>query len=177
MLLTKFFLILLAFLPMTDQWTRVNTDQHISFLMPHRPEKLQRFTNGISSNVYQTKNITTVFGVVCSDFTSKDLKITNENAQRLYEELKKGSLFMETAYLKNEKTIPYDNMIIKEIEYSFFKGDYEMTYFKRFIFRDNYVYQITIGGRSRFLEQIELEKEAFFNSISFPAPQPKTPEK
>lgn len=169
MLITKIFLILLTLLPIGNQWIRVNTDQHISFLMPNRPEKLQKFTNGIPSQIYQTKNITSVFGIVCSNFALKDLKITNENVQRLYEELKTGSLFMETAYLKNEKTIPYDNMIIKEIEYSFFKGDYEMTYFKRFIFRDNYVYQITIGGRSRFLEQIELEKEAFFNSISFPA--------
>ena len=91
-----------------------------------------------------TKDLTCVFGIVCSDMSSKKIRITSEYAQILYEEHKKGSLSIETAILKEEKTIPYENMIIKEIQYSIYKDKYEMTYIKRFIFRDNYIYQISI---------------------------------
>ena len=99
--------------------------------------------------------------------------LTSEYAQILYEELKKGSLSIETAILKEEKTIPYENMIIKEIQYSIYKDKYEMTYIKRFIFRDNYIYQISIGGRTRHMSVIQNEMETFFNSISFHDPTEK----
>lgn len=172
MLLVKILLLFLPLFPAHTNWLRIETEQHISFLFPYRPESLRKTINDIPSYIYQTKNLTTVFGVVCSDFGAKGIKVDNENVQRLYQELKTGSLSVESAYLKAEKTIPYDNMIIKEIEYSIFKDNYEMTYFKRFIFRDNYVYQLTIGGRTRFLNEIEKEKEVFFNSISFTDPTP-----
>lgn len=58
-------------------------------------------------------------------------------------------------------------MLIKEIEYTILKDKYEMTYFKRFIFRENYIYQISIGGRTRHQDVILKEKEIFFNSITF----------
>ena len=58
-------------------------------------------------------------------------------------------------------------MLIKEIEYTILKDKYEMTYFKRFIFRENYIYQISIGGRTRHQDIILEEKEIFFNSITF----------
>lgn len=177
MLFTKFFFLLLAFLPIGNEWIRIQTDQHISFLMPYRPEKLQKTIDGIPSYIYQTKDLTCIFGVVCSDFSAKGIKITRENTQRLYEELRTGSLSQETAALKGEKTLSFDNMIIKEIEYSIFKDNYEMTYFKRFIFRDKYVYQITIGGRTRFLDILEEGKEIFFNSISFTDTISPTPAK
>ena len=122
---------------------------------------------------YQTKDLTCVFGIVCSDMSSKKIRITSEYAQILYEELKKGSLSIETAILKEEKTIPYENMIIKEIQYSIYKDKYEMTYIKRFIFRDNYIYQISIGGRTRHMSVIQNEMETFFNSISFHDPTEK----
>lgn len=172
MLLAKILLLFLPLFPAHTNWLRIETEQHISFLFPYRPESLRKTINDIPSYIYQTKNLTTVFGVVCSDFGAKGIKIDNKNVQRLYQELKTGSLSVESAYLKTERTIPYDNMIIKEIEYSIFKDNYEMTYFKRFIFRDNYVYQLTIGGRTRFLDEIEKEKEVFFNSISFTDPTP-----
>lgn len=44
-----------------------------------------------------------------------------------------------------------------------------MTYFKRFIFKNKYIFQISIGGRSRHRDIIEAEKDIFFNSISFPS--------
>ena len=169
MLFSKIFLLLWMLLPANNAWIRTVTDQDISFLMPYHPEKIQKTINGIPSYVYQTKDLTCVFGVVCSDFGAKGLKITQEDTPRLYKELKAGTLTVPTAQLKEEKTIPYDDMIIKEIEYSIYKDNYEMTYFKRFIFRDNYVYQITIGGRTRFLDILEEGREVFFNSISFPS--------
>lgn len=175
MLFIKFFFLLLTFLPVGNEWIRVKTDQQISFLMPYRPEKLQKMINGIPSYIYQTKDLTCVFGVVCSDFSAKGIKVTRENSQRLYEELRTGSLSQKTALLKGEKTLSFDNMIIKEIEYTIFKDNYEMTYFKRFIFRDKYVYQITIGGRTRFFDQLEEGKEIFFNSIIFTDTNPLTP--
>lgn len=173
MLLLKILLFLLPVLPSHTSWLRIETKQQISFLFPYKPESFRKTIDGIPSYVYQTKNLTSVFGVVCSDFGAKGIGIGNENAQHLYQEMKTGSLSVESAYLKAEKTIPYDNMIIKEIEYSTFKDDYEMTYFKRFIFRDNYIYQLTIGGRTRFINEIKAEKEVFFNSVSFTSSKPQ----
>ena len=160
-------------MPDSGKWQRIQTPECISFLFPNTPEKIVNTNNGIRSTIYQTKDLTCVFGIVCSDMSSKKIRITSEYAQILYEELKKGSLSIETAILKEEKTIPYENMIIKEIQYSIYKDKYEMTYIKRFIFRDNYIYLISIGGRTRHMSVIQNEMETFFNSISFHDPTEK----
>ena len=168
MILFKIFLLTLTLLPAEDiKWQRVDTEEQISFLFPNYPQKLQKLVQGIPSTIYQTKDLTCVAGVVCSDLSSKNIKLDNETAMLFYEELKKGTLAMETAILKNESSVPYDNLLIKEIEYSIIKGKYEMTYYKRFIFRDNYIYQISIGGRTRHLDILQKEREVFFNSITF----------
>lgn len=168
MILFKIFLLLLTLLPVEDiKWQRVDTEEQISFLFPNHPQKLQKLVQGIPSTIYQTKDLTCVAGVVCSDLSSKKVKLDNETAMLFYEELKKGTLAMETAILKNESSVSYDNLLIKEIEYSIIKGKYEMTYYKRFIFRDNYIYQISIGGRTRHLDILQKEREVFFNSITF----------
>ncbi len=173
MLLIKISLLFSLLLPDSGKWQRIQTPECISFLFPNTPEKIVNTNNGIRSTIYQTKDLTCVFGIVCSDMSSKKIRITSEYAQILYEELKKGSLSIETAILKEEKTIPYENMIIKEIQYSIYKDKYEMTYIKRFIFRDNYIYQISIGGRTRHMSVIQNEMETFFNSISFHDPTEK----
>ncbi len=168
MILFKIFLLTLTLLPVEDiKWQRVDTEEQISFLFPNYPQKLQKLVQGIPSTIYQTKDLTCVAGVVCSDLSSKNIKLDNETAMLFYEELKKGTLAMETAILKNESSVPYENLLIKEIEYSIIKGKYEMTYYKRFIFRDNYIYQISIGGRTRHLDILQKEREVFFNSITF----------
>lgn len=168
MILFKIFLLTLTLLPVEDiKWQRVDTEEQISFLFPNYPQKLQKLVQGIPSTIYQTKDLTCVAGVVCSDLSSKKVKLDNETAMLFYEELKKGTLAMETAILKNESSVSYDNLLIKEIEYSIIKGKYEMTYYKRFIFRDNYIYQISIGGRTRHLDILQKEREVFFNSITF----------
>ena len=166
-LLINLVFLLTALLPADGKWQRVNTMEQISFLMPNAPEKLKKNVNGIPSTIYQTKDLTCVTGVVCSDMSSKNVPLTGEMAQAIYEELKKGTLAMETAILKDEITVPYENMLIKEIQYSVIKDKYEMTYFKRFIFRENYIYQVSIGGRTRHMDLIKKEREVFFNSITF----------
>ena len=167
MLLFKILFIALTILPVDGKWQRIKTDEKISFLFPNNKQKLNRTTNGIPSTIYQTKDLTCVFGVVCSNMSSKKIDLTNETALALYHELKTGSLEVPTAILKQEITVPYENMLIKEIEYSIIKDKFEMTYFKRFIFRENFIYQISIGGRTRHLDIILKEKNVFFNSILF----------
>lgn len=169
LLFFKILFLLTSLLPADTGWQRINTDQGISFLFPNHPQKLEKLINGIPSTIYQTKDLACVAGVVCSNMSAKKVKITTEYAQLLYEELKKGTLSLETASLQEEKTIPYENMLIKEIRYTIIKDNHEMTYFKRFIFRDNYIYQITIGGRTRHWNILVEEKDTFFNSVYFPA--------
>ena len=99
--------------------------------------------------------------------SSKKITLRGETAQAIYEELKTGSLASEKGKLKQEITVPYENMLIKEIEYTILKDKYEMTYFKRFIFRNNKVYQVTIGAKTRHFDILKEEREIFFNSFLF----------
>lgn len=113
MLVLKLLLSLLTLLPTDARWQRIETDQHISFLFPNNVQKLQRKTNGIPSYIYQTKDLTCVFGVVCSDFSNQKISFSDpNNALAIYEQLKKGSVDMETAILKNEQTVPYELSLI-----------------------------------------------------------------
>ena len=80
---------------------------------------------------------------------------------------KKESVSMPTAKLTGEKRIPDVDMDIREISYTIMKDEEEMTYFKRFIFRDNCMYQLTIGGKTEDLEELESQRDKFFNSVKF----------
>lgn len=168
MLILKLLFLWSALFPQSGGWQRIETGQGISFLFPNGAQHLKKETNGILSDIYQTKDLACVLGVVCSDFSNQKIGLNRENTLALYEQLKNGSVDMETAILKNERTVPYENMLIKEIEYSIIKDNYEMTYFKRFIFRENMVYQITIGARTRLLDILQKERDIFFNSVYFP---------
>lgn len=168
MLILKLLFLWSALFPQSGGWQRIETGQGISFLFPNGAQHLKKETNGILSDIYQTKDLACVLGVVCSDFSNQKIELNRENTLALYEQLKNGSVDMETAILKNERTVPYENMLIKEIEYSIIKDNYEMTYFKRFIFRENMVYQITIGARTRLLDILQKERDIFFNSVYFP---------
>ena len=81
--------------------------------------------------------------------------------------MKKESVSMPTAKLTGEKRIPDVDMDIREISYTIMKDEEEMTYFKRFIFRDNCMYQLTIGGKTEDLEELESQRDKFFNSVKF----------
>lgn len=167
MSLLKIFLIAFTLLSPQGKWQRIHTSEQISFLLPNFPQKLKETVNGIPSTIYQTKDLTCVAGVVCSDLSDKNIRLTEEVAAALYEELKAGTLNLKTAMLKKETTVPDERMLIKELEYTLIKDRFEMTYFKRFIFRGNYIYQLSIGGRTRHRDIIEQEKETFFNSVFF----------
>ena len=172
MLLIKISLLFSLLLPDSGKWQRIQTPECISFLFPNTPEKIVNTNNGIRSTIYQTKDLTCVFGIVCSDMSSKKIRITSEYAQILYEELKKGSLSIETAILKEEKTIPYENMIIKEIPEPLVDVDGPLQ-FQPALLDYNDIYQISIGGRTRHMSVIQNEMETFFNSISFHDPTEK----
>ena len=89
MLLIKISLLFSLLLPDSGKWQRIQAPECISFLFPNTPEKIVNTNNGIRSTIYQTKDLTCVFGIVCSDMSSKKIRITSEYAQILYEELKK----------------------------------------------------------------------------------------
>lgn len=152
----------------TSEWKRVTTEQGISFLFPSYPQHKQQMTGNFHSDVYQTKDIACVYGVVASDFSNQPEFFAPENIQSFYDQMLKGSLEVPTAILKDERSVEFDGILIKEIEYSVIDGKYEMTYFKRFIFRAPYIYQISIGGRSRHRDFLLQNREIFFSSISFP---------
>ena len=168
--LLKLLLLFHLLAPTQENWQRINTPNGLSFLFPNHPQKLSREVDQIPATIYQTKNAACVFGVVCSDFSGKEMLFTAENFGPVYEEMKKGSLDVGRTLLKKEYTVPSEEYIIKEIEYTILKDNHEMTYFKRFIFNKNMIYQITIGGRNRHLDIIQKEKEIFFNSIHFITP-------
>lgn len=167
MILLKLLIIALLLPVGEEKWIRVETDQHVSFLFPNTPQKIEKNVDGIPTVIYQTKDLVCVAGIVCSDMTSKNYPPDKATAALLYEEMKKSTLSMGNVTLRNEISVPDENMLIKEIEYTIIKDKNEMTYFKRFIFRNNYIYQITIGARNRFMDMLKTEKEIFFNSITF----------
>ena len=151
-----------------SSWQRVEDEKYnISFALPNKPEKISRFSGKIPVVVYQTKTSMAVMGIVCSGFEQGGIPINGETVNKLYEEMKAGSLEVETALLKKESTVPFNDLLVKEIEYTVVSNRQEMTYFKRFIFRDGIAYQITIGGRTRHRALLEEMKTTLFNSLNF----------
>lgn len=168
MALFKFIMIgLLVLTPPQEDWVKIRGDQHISFLFPNRGQRVKKDTKDIHSWIFQTKNITCVFGVVCTQLVKEKGVLDAFTLNQLYLKMKKESVSMPSARLTSERTIPQRNMDIKEITYTIMKDDHEMTYYKRFIFRDNYMYQITIGCRTGQMNELLPQKDKFFNSVTF----------
>lgn len=168
MSILKFILIgWLVLLPTQDDWVKIKGDQQITFLFPSRGERFKKEVNGMRSWIFQTKNLTCVFGVVCTQLTEKSGVLDAYTLDQLYIAMKKESVSMPTAKLLYERRFPQRSLDVREISYSWMKDTVEMTYFKRFIFRDNYMYQITIGGDTKDLEEIVPQKDKFFNSVKF----------
>ena len=147
---------ILCLAPEKDGWVRINGDNYISFSFPSRGERFKKEVNNMRSWIFQTKNITCVFGAVCTQLTKEKGVLDEYTINQLYISMKKESVSMPTAKLTGEKRIP-DVDIDEE----------EMTYFKRFIFRDNCMYQLTIGGKTEDLEELESQRDKFFNSVKF----------
>ncbi len=161
------FICFLCQTPEKSDWVRINGDNYISFSFPSRGERFKKEVNNIRSWIFQTKNVTSVFGVVCTQLTKEKNVLDEFTINQLYISMKKESVSMPTAKLVEEKKIPDLNLDIREISYTILKNGEEMTYFKRFIFRDNCMYQLTIGGKTEDIEEIKLQKDKFFNSVKF----------
>ena len=56
---------ILCLVPEKDGWVRINGDNYISFSFPSRGERFKKEVNNMRSWIFQTKNITCVFGAVC----------------------------------------------------------------------------------------------------------------
>lgn len=168
MYLFKFILIsLLIATPAKEDWVRIKGDKQMSFLFPSRGQHFKKNIGNIPSWIFQTKNVTCVFGVVCTQLLKEKGQLDSYTLQQLYVRMKKESVSMPTARLKSEKTILHKNMDIKEICYTIIKNKHEMTYYKQFIFRDNCMYQVTIGAPTSLIRELEAQKEKFFNSVQF----------
>lgn len=133
--------------------------------MPVRHQHLNKELNGIQSEIFQTKDLTCVYGIVASNFKKTDF--SKQPIEKIYQAMKEGSLLERSAVLKSEQSVAYKKMLVKEIKYSVIRKKKEYIYYKRFIFRKNFSYQISIGAFHRHLNELEANKEIFFNSIDF----------
>lgn len=168
MSILKFILIgLLAFTQQKEEWVKIKGDYQITFLFPSRSERLKKDVNNIRSWIYQTKNATCVFGVVCTQLTKEKGVLDAYTLNQLYIAMRKELVAMPTAKVLSEKRIPSKNTEIWEINYTVVKDKEEMTYFKRFIFRDNCMYQVSIGAKTEDMEELEPQMRKFFNSVVF----------
>ena len=148
------------------EWIEHKSEESkISFKFPNKVQILNKELNGIKSQVFQTKDLTCIFGIVASRFEKYDF--SREPITDIYKEMKEGSLFDKTAVLLNEHSSIYNKMLVKDIKYSILHKKMEYTYYKRFIFRGHYIYQISIGAMNRHTNELEAKKEKFFNTITF----------
>lgn len=150
------------------EWKKIESEKSkIKFSLPEQPIVQNKDLNGISIEVYSYKDAVTVFGVVASDFSKVGINFTYSDPTEYYEEMKEGSLVSGNTILINERAVPYQKMLGKEIEYTQLVGKHEYTYFKRFFFRGNFIYQIAIGGPSRMKRILIDKKNLYFNSVEF----------
>ena len=53
------------------EWQRVKTDHGVAFTMPENPTQNVTTQDGIPTYIYQCRDLSCVFGVVCADFNDK----------------------------------------------------------------------------------------------------------
>lgn len=97
---------ILCLAPEKDGWVRINGDNYISFSFPSRGERFKKEVNNMRSWIFQTKNITCVFGAVCTQLTKEKGVLDEYTINQLYISMKKESVSMPTAKLTGEKRIP-----------------------------------------------------------------------
>lgn len=158
-------------LPQQEDWVRIHGDPYMSFLFPNQGERLKKDVNKMRSWIFQTKDSVCVYGVVCTQLTKEEGVLDSYTLNQLYLALKKESVSMPTAVLREEKVYLDRHMDIREIRYTIMKDKREMTYYKRFIFRDNCMYQITIGALTGQKDELERCKKKFFDSVKFEKPK------
>lgn len=147
----------------------VNTSEKskISFKLPEKAYLKNSEINGIKSEIFSFKDISSVYGIVASDFSALDYDFSHSDTSVFFEQMKRSSLTDPSAKLISERSVAYKRMIIKEITYTQKIKNSEYTYYKRFIFKGQYLYQISIGGPSKIKQILLNKKYLFFNSIEF----------
>ncbi len=149
------------------KWEKIVSEKSkISFSLPGKPYIQNKEMNDIQTEVFSFRDASTVFGIVASDFSSKNFNFNNSDYTEFYEQMKASSL-RHTSKLVVEHAIPYQQMLGKEIVYTEMIGKKEYTYYKRFFFRNHYIYQVVIGGPSRIKQVLLDKKRLFFNSVVF----------
>ncbi|WP_321280069.1 hypothetical protein [Marinifilum fragile] len=151
-----------------EEWKKIESEKSkIRFSIPDQPIVHNKDLNGISIEVFSYKDAVTVFGIVASDFSKVGIDFSYSDPSEYYEEMKEGSLVSSGTILLEERSVAYQKMLGKEIEYTQMVGKHEYTYFKRFFFRGKYIYQIAIGGPSRMKRILLDKKNLYFNSVEF----------
>lgn len=97
---------LLTFSSPSDEWIRVKGPDHLSFLFPNHAQRLKKEIEGAQSWIFQTKNLTCVFGVVCTKLNTEKGTFKDLTVAQLYQQMKKETLTVESAVLKEEKKHP-----------------------------------------------------------------------
>lgn len=85
---------ILCLAPEKDGWVRINGDNYISFSFPSRGERFKKEVNNMRSWIFQTKNITCVFGAVCTQLTKEKGVLDEYTINQLYISMKKESVSM-----------------------------------------------------------------------------------
>ena len=80
---------ILCLAPEKDGWVRINGDNYISFSFPSRGERFKKEVNNMRSWIFQTKNITCVFGAVCTQLTKEKGVLDEYTINQLYISMKK----------------------------------------------------------------------------------------
>lgn len=149
-----------------DWQTTIDKKSKISFKLPGKPNIQNKTLNGITTQIFSYRDAATVFGVVASDFSAKKLNFNHSDYSELYEQMKKSSIKADAKFI-TENSIPYQQLLGKEIIYTEIIRKKEYTYYKRFFFHNNFIYQIVVGGPSRFKKLLLDKKQLFFNSVTF----------
>lgn len=150
------------------KWVKTKSEKSkISFDLPETPHIRNQEFNGIVSEVFSYRDVANIYGLVASDFSSIKVDFTQTDPSEYYKQMKEGSLLSSDAMLISEQSVAYKRILGKEIVYTMMVGKHEYTYFKRFFFKNQFIYQITIGGPSRMKRVLLDKKQIYFNSIQF----------
>ncbi len=149
-------------------WVKTKSEKSkISFELPETPNVRNQELNGITSEVFSHRDAANIYGIVASNFSGLDLDFNHSDPTEYYNQLKEGSLLSSNTRLISEQGVSYKRMLGKEIIYTMMVGNLEYTYFKRFFFKGEFIYQIAIGGPTRMKQVLLDKKQIFFNSIQF----------
>ncbi|MDE5422945.1 hypothetical protein L3073_12075 [Ancylomarina sp. DW003] len=150
------------------KWIKTKSEKSkVSFELPETPYLRNQELNGINSEVFAYRDVAHIYGVVASDFSTLKVDFRHNDPSEYYTQMKEGSLLSSDAILTSEQSVTYKRMIGKEISYTMMVGKHEYTYFKRFFFRNQFIYQFTIGGPTRMKQVLYDKKAIFFDSIQF----------